>query len=155
MLFQALVAEDIAVELDNLLTSGALVEVSLGGKRIEPENVEAGTGFYEEKLPAAEVKPKLSQITVKKVDQGVAWGSVHWQYFEDISKVTPHEGTPLKLKKSLYTKVNTTRGPVLEPVKGALKVGDYVEVAFVVPHDGLYQAGPGGLRRLGGGEEIV
>ena len=39
---------------------------------------------------------------MKKVDQGVAWGSVHWQYLEDMSKVTPYEGTPLKLKKTLY-----------------------------------------------------
>lgn len=112
----------------DLLASDALVEVSLGGKEIHPDKVEAGTGFYEEKFDGAEVKPKLSQITVKKVDQGVAWGSVHWQYFEDMSKVTPHEGTPLKLKKSLYTKVNTTRGPVLEPVKGPLKVGDELVV---------------------------
>ena len=112
----------------DLLASDALVEVSLGSKRIEPDEVEAGTGFYQEKFAAAEVKPRLSQITVKKADQGVAWGSVHWQYFEDISKVTPHEGTPLKLKKSLYTKVNTTRGPVLEPVKGPLKVGDELVV---------------------------
>ena len=35
------------------------------------------------------------------MDQGVAWGSVHWQYLEDMSKVTPYEGTPLKLKKTL------------------------------------------------------
>ncbi|HTD86531.1 MAG TPA: alpha-2-macroglobulin family protein, partial [Candidatus Binatia bacterium] len=112
----------------DLLASDALVEVSLGGKQIQPDKVEAGTGFYEEKFDAAEVKPKLSQITVKKTDQGVAWGSVHWQYFEDMSKVTPHEGTPLKLKKSLYTKVNTSRGPVLESVKGPLKVGDELVV---------------------------
>ncbi len=110
------------------LASDARVEISLGGKQIQPDKVEAGTGFYEEKFDAAEIKPKLSQITVKKTDQGVAWGSAHWQYFEDISKVTPHDGTPLKLKKSLYTKVNTDRGPVLEPVKDALKVGDELVV---------------------------
>ena len=39
----------------------------------------------------------MGEITVKKVDKGVAWGSVHWQYLEDMSKVTPYEGTPLKL----------------------------------------------------------
>jgi uncharacterized protein YfaS (alpha-2-macroglobulin family) len=112
----------------DLLGSDARVEISLGGKQIQPDKVEAGTGFYEEKFDAAEVKPKLSQITVKKTDQGVAWGSAHWQYFEDISKVTPHDGTPLKLKKSLYTKVNTGRGPVLEAVRGALRVGDELVV---------------------------
>jgi len=112
----------------NNLASDALVEVSLGGVTIKPENVEAGTGFYEKKFTPAEIKPKMGEITVKKVDQGVAWGSVHWQYLEDMTKVTPHEGTPLKLKKALYTKVSTKKGQVLEPVKGAVKVGDELVV---------------------------
>ena len=31
----------------------------------------------------------MGEITVKKADKGVAWGSVHWQYLEDMAKVTP------------------------------------------------------------------
>jgi hypothetical protein len=90
--------------------------------------VEAGTGFYERRFVGTDIKPKLGEITVKKVDEGVAWGSAHWQYLEDMSKVTPQEGTPLKLKKSLFTKVNSKNGPVLESVKGALSVGDELVV---------------------------
>jgi uncharacterized protein YfaS (alpha-2-macroglobulin family) len=45
-----------------------------------------------------------------------------------MTKVTPYEGTPLKLKKALYTKVNTSRGPELQPVKGTLAVGDELVV---------------------------
>ena len=88
----------------NLLASDALVEVSLGGVPIGPENVEAGTGFYEQRFVRGEVQPEFGRITVKKVDAGVAWGGVHWQYLEDMSKVTSYEGTPLKLTKSLYVK---------------------------------------------------
>jgi len=110
------------------LTSDALVSVSLGGQEIKPQKVEAGTGFYEQKFAALQVKPSMGEITVRKVDQGVAWGSVHWQYLEDMTKVTPHEGTPLKLHKALYTKKATNKGPVLEPVKGALNVGDELVV---------------------------
>jgi hypothetical protein len=136
----------------DILASDTLVEVTVGGVNVTPSpalrapsppagerdgvrgrsdttaRVEAGTGFYEKRFAAADIKPKLGEITVKKLDEGVAWGSVHWQYFEDMSKVTPHEGTPLKLKKSLFTKVNTKKGPVLEPVKGAVQVGDELVV---------------------------
>ncbi len=91
-------------------------------------NTEAGTGFQERRFASADIKPKLGEITVKKLDEGVAWGSVHWQYLEDMSKVTPHTGTPLKLKKSLFTKTNTKKGQVLEPVKGAAQVGDELVV---------------------------
>jgi uncharacterized protein YfaS (alpha-2-macroglobulin family) len=45
-----------------------------------------------------------------------------------MSKVTSYEGTPLKLKKSLHTKVNTKKGPMLEAVKGLLSVGDELVV---------------------------
>jgi len=112
----------------NNLASDALVSVSLGGREIKPEKVEAGTGFYEQKFPGSEVKPALGTISVKKVDEGVAWGSVHWQYLEDMTKVTPHEGTPLKLHKALFLKKTTNKGPVLEAVKGPLNVGDELVV---------------------------
>jgi len=126
----------------SLLTSDRLVEVTVGGIKVTPGAkaevgrqrsevstvAEPGTGFYERRFAGAEVKAKMGDITVQKMDEGISWGSVHWQYFEDISKVTPYEGTPLKLKKSLFTKVNTAKGPVLEPVKGVLAVGDEVVV---------------------------
>jgi len=108
----------------NLLASDALVEVSLGGQTIRPEKVEAGTGFYEQKFVRGEIKPAMGRIEVKKTGEGVSWGSVHWQYLEDMTKVTPYEGTPLKLKKTLYRKEATKKGQVLEPVKEALAVGD-------------------------------
>ncbi len=63
-------------------------------------------------------------VEVRKRDEGVGWGSVHWQYLEDMTRVTPYEGTPLKLKKTLSRKETTGKGQVLEPVKGALAVGD-------------------------------
>jgi hypothetical protein len=125
----------------DLLSSGALVEVKLDGADVTPKaeplatrhstlptSPEPGTGFYEYRFAPADIKPKLGEITVKKADEGVAWGSAHWQYLEDMTKVTPYEGTPLKLKKALYTKVNTARGPVLEAVKGPLNVGDELVV---------------------------
>ena len=119
----------------NWLSSDALVDVSLGDMKIKPEKVEAGTGFYEQKFGRGEIKPELGQISVTKTDAGVAWGSVHWQYLEDMSKVTPHEGTPLKLTKALFTKTLTKSGPVLEAVKGPLAVGDEVIVRITLRTD--------------------
>ncbi len=119
----------------NLLSSDALVEVELGGKEIEPANVEAGTGFYEQKFFRSEIQPAMGRVTVRKVDEGVSWGSVHWQYLEDMRKVTPHEGTPLKLKKALYIKETTSRGPVLKPVTGPVAVGDELVVRLELRTD--------------------
>ncbi len=122
----------------DLLASDALVEVSLGGKDFTPKArtthaepagvaaaaaVEPGTGFYEVRFAQPDIQPALGNIQVRKTDIGVAWGSLHWQYLEDMTQVKPYAGTPLQLKKSLFTRVNTAKGPVLEPVKGSLQVG--------------------------------
>jgi uncharacterized protein YfaS (alpha-2-macroglobulin family) len=112
----------------NPLESTALVEVTLDRQLIKPEKVEAGTGFYEKRFVGSDIKPEMAKITMKKVDEGVAWGSVTWQYLEDVSKVTAYEGTPLTLKKALFTKVYTKKGPVLYAFKGKLKVGDELVV---------------------------
>ncbi len=119
----------------NLLASDALVEVALGGETIKPEKVEAGTGFYEQKFVRGEIKPAMGHVSVKKTDEGVSWGSVHWQYLEDMRKITPHEGTPLKLKKALFIKENTKRGPVLKPVTGPVAVGDELVVSLELRTD--------------------
>lgn len=124
-----------------LLSSDALVEVKLDGLDVTPGStanrgvagtkrspVEPGTGFYEVRFTPAEIKPKLGDITIHKPDTGVAWGSLNWQYLEDMSKVTPYQGTPLKLRKILFTKTATSRGQVLEPVKHEIKVGDELVV---------------------------
>jgi hypothetical protein len=120
----------------DMLANDKMVEISLGGVPVRPElpregttpAVEAGTGFFEKRFAVADIKPNLGEITVKKVGEGVSWGSVHWQYLEDMTKVTAYEGTPLKLKKTLYTKTTTKKGQVIEPVKGPLQVGDELVV---------------------------
>ncbi len=120
----------------DLLASDKLVELTVGGIDVTPgkgagtgtTRPEAGTGFYERRFGPGEVRPALGEIRVRKVDEGVSWGSVHWQYLEDMTKVTGYEGTPLKLKKAVYRRVNRGKGPELEVVKGAWGVGDELVV---------------------------
>jgi hypothetical protein len=102
---------------------------------IEPQNVEAGTGFYEQRFAAGEIQPQMGEVTVKKIDEGVAWGSLHWQYLEDMAKITPHEATPLVVRKRLYVKEYTERGPVLKAVEGPINVGDELVVRIGIRVD--------------------
>ena len=106
------------------LASSKLVRVKLGDQRIEPEGAEAGTGFYSQKFAGSDVTSAMKTIEVAKSDDGVAWGSVHWQYLQDVGEIEPYEGTPLQLKKSLYIKRNTDDGPVISQVEGPVNVGD-------------------------------
>lgn len=112
----------------SLLASNEIVDVALAGQWIEPDNIEAGTGFYEVRFAGSDVTSDMGHVTVRKQDSGVSWGSVHWQYLEDVGKIKAHEDTPLQLIKTLYTKKNTTSGPVLFPVEESLAVGDELVV---------------------------
>ncbi|HEY9071965.1 MAG TPA: alpha-2-macroglobulin family protein, partial [Candidatus Ozemobacteraceae bacterium] len=120
----------------DLLASDKLVKVEVGGEEVKPEKVEAGTGFYEKRWAGGEVKPAFGEIKVTKEDKGVAWGGLHWQYLEDMSKVTPHE-TNLKLRKTLFIKRDSANGPVITPIASgaALAVGDLMTVRIELRTD--------------------
>lgn len=131
----------------NLLSSDALVEVKVGGLDITPRpgtaapgrpdrpSVEPGTGFYEKRFGPGEIKPALGRIATTKRDAGVSWGSVHWQYLEDIGRVTPHSSTPLKLQKRLFKRVNSKSGPTLQPINGKVAPGDELVVRLELRTD--------------------
>lgn len=120
---------------DNWLASDALVSVELAGTKLEPKNVQRGTGFYEEKFSGNEIRPEMGKVKVTKPDEGVSWGGLHWEYLEDIDKITPHEGTPLRLQKKLFKRVLTNAGPVLEPVSGPVEIGDQIVCRIILKSD--------------------
>jgi hypothetical protein len=111
-----------------------LAEIKLGKDIIDPfsqddTKVEAGTGYFKTSWSGGEIKPDMGNITVTNKNEGIAWGAVYWQYFEDLDKITTHE-TPLQLVKKLFVERNTDAGPVIEPVEECqeLKVGDKLKV---------------------------
>ena len=120
---------------EKLLASDARVDVALGGTRVQPERTEAGTGFYEKKFFTTQVTPAMGRITVTKPDAGVSWGSVHWQYLEDVAKITPHAATPLTIRKALFVRENSSKGRVLRPVTEAVSVGDELVVRLELRTD--------------------
>ncbi len=117
----------------DMLANDELCEVTIAGNKIDPKTmdnvkVEAGTGYYKVAWLGNEVVPEMGNVTVTKKTEGVAWGAVYWQYFEDLDKITTHE-TPLKLEKQLYKEVITDKGEVITPINESdLKVGDKVIV---------------------------
>jgi hypothetical protein len=128
---------------DDLLASQELVTVTVGGERVQPEKVEAGTGFFEERFTRREIKPAMGAITVTKPDKGLAFGGVHWQYLDDISSVPAAGREELSIEKQLFIKRMTKAGPELVPVKdGAatqVEVGDELVVRLVVKSDRDYE----------------
>jgi uncharacterized protein YfaS (alpha-2-macroglobulin family) len=118
-----------------------MVDIVIGEQHIEPSKledvkVEAGTGYFKTSWSASEIKPKMATIKLTKKGDGIAWGSLYWQYFEDLDKITSAE-TPLKLNKKLFKKTNTDTGEQITEITSEteLKVGDLVRVRIELRSD--------------------
>lgn len=116
------------------LQNPSTVSIKLGEKVIntsDSKNIkaEAGTGYFKKSWTASEISPDMGNITVTKQENGVAWGSLYWQYFEQMDKIKPSE-TPLKINKKLFIQKDSPVGKKLSPVDSitALKPGDKLTV---------------------------
>jgi hypothetical protein len=103
------------------LNTESSVVIHLGKLKVDPREMpdvkeEAGTGYFKTSWDGSQVTPDMGNIKVTKGNDGVSWGAVYWQYFEQLDKITPHE-TPLKLNKKLFIERMTDRGTVIEPFK--------------------------------------
>ncbi len=118
-----------------------MVDVKVGSETISPatlENVklEAGTGYYKTSWIGSEIKSEQADVTITKKGDGIAWGAMYWQYFEDLDKITSAE-TPLKLSKKLFLKTNTDKGEEISEITSdtKLNVGDLVRVRIELRTD--------------------
>jgi len=123
------------------LSNEPRVQIRMGTTVISntTEKTEAGTGDFRKTVDPNTIKPEMGNIVVnvqQPVNQSThqplnapTWGSVYWQYFEEMDKVTS-ASTPLQLNKKLFVEKNTDRGPELTPVEeGAeVHVGDKIKV---------------------------
>ena len=78
----------------------------------------------------------MAEVKLTKKGDGIAWGGLYWQYFEDLDKITSAE-TPLHLKKKLFLKTNTATGVVISEItpETKLELGDLVRVRIELRSD--------------------
>ena len=121
----------------NWLAEEKNVVIKLGNTTFnnKEEKQESGTGYFKRKIDGDKVKPEMGNIKVtvssssKDNAELPSWGSVYWQYFEKLDKISYSE-TPLRLTKKLFIERNSDKGPVLIPVNDGdkLRIGDKIKV---------------------------
>ncbi len=125
----------------NWLAETKMPEIKIGSEILNlvdnPEiHIESGTGYFKTSWKGDDIKPAMGSVTVTNNNQVVSWGSLYWQYYEQLDKITPHE-TPLKIKKQLFLKINSDTGEKIIPVddKTKLTPGDIVQVRIEIRVD--------------------
>jgi hypothetical protein len=123
----------------NWLSATPTASIRLGDQPLETGGAEAGTGYTRQVIPGAKVRNEMGNVSVNikgAGEPGLSWGAVHWQYFEDMDKVTA-SATPLQLSKQFQVERKTAAGPVLEEIREGqpLRVGDKLVVRVVLKAD--------------------
>ena len=124
----------------DLLAGDKLAEVALAGEKVPVVNAEAGTGLYSHRYAAEQIRPEMGEITFTGAgEKGVAWGGVHWTYFEDVLKVRAHEPKELRVEKKYYKKVKGADGTRLTSIDGVLEPGDEIVARLEITSDRTYE----------------
>ena len=124
----------------DLLVGDRLAEVALGGEKVVPEKAEAGTGMWSVRYAAGKIRPEMGEITFTGAgEKGVAWGGVHWAYFEDVLKVRAHEPKELRVEKKYYKKTKDANGTRLAAIDGPLEQGDEIVARLEITSDRTYE----------------
>jgi uncharacterized protein YfaS (alpha-2-macroglobulin family) len=103
--------------------------IRVGAAEVKPGKIEAGTGYYMQSWSGEEVKSAMGKVSATTTSDGVHWGALHWQYFEQLDKVTPHE-SPFRINKQVMLHEQTDAGARLTALEEArtLKPGDRITI---------------------------
>jgi len=125
-----------------LLTGNDLLEpktqpvIKVGKELVRADAQEAGTGYFSESWSGDKVTPAMGTVTVTTAEDGVQWGALHWQYLEQMDKVTVHE-SPFTINKKVMLHEQTESGPqliALDKVRN-LKPGDKLTIRIELKTD--------------------
>jgi hypothetical protein len=129
------------------LTTQPLVSIQVGNETVDPRKdedlkTEAGTGYFKTNWTKNSISSEMGNVTVTKENEGVAWGAVYWQYFEDLDKITGVTDNPIKMKREVMLLQDTESGPLMKSLgtglprqTPTLSVGDRVRVKITLETD--------------------
>jgi hypothetical protein len=125
----------------SLIAEEGQVNIMLGKDEIIPGDLdgvtpEAATGYFRYQWFGDDITKDKARVTITKSNDGIAWGAVYWQYFENLDKVSRHD-SPLSIEKKLFIKTNSSEGPVLIELKDGDKarLGDKLVSRIVIRSD--------------------
>jgi hypothetical protein len=127
-----------AILLNNKALTGPapVATITLGNQVFS--NKSDSSYYFKRSIEAQNVLPSMGEVKLEVSGSHAqpTWGSVYWQYFEDINKITA-SGNALKVNKELFITRNTDRGPVLERLTegNIIKVGDKITVRVQLQSD--------------------
>ncbi|MBK9960469.1 MAG: hypothetical protein IPP06_03795 [Saprospiraceae bacterium] len=117
--------------------SSRTVEIELAGKTLDIGQTAAGTQYFKKSIPVDKITKEMGKIMVNNPNPNIAWGSVYYQYLEDLDKTKASKNGVLELNKQLFIKKNNSKKDELIPIteKTPIKLGDVVTARIILKTD--------------------
>ena len=124
----------------NLFADSGSSIIKLDGKpldQLKPDlKADAGTGYIKTAWADEQIKPTLGKVEIKNNSSNISWGALHWQYLENLDKITSAQ-TNIHLERKYFIQKQTDVGPVLTAVDPTHqpKTGDLLKVVVNLKAD--------------------
>lgn len=106
-------------------------------EQLKPDvKADAGTGYLKTTWVDEQIKPALGKVEISNNGKNISWGALHWQYLENLDKITSAQ-TNIHLERKYFIQKQTDAGPVLTAVDPAHlpKTGDLLKVVVNLKAD--------------------
>ncbi len=85
-----------------------------------------------QRLKGSEITPSDGKLTIRKNDDGIAWGAMYWQYFENVEKI-PASSMGVSVNRTFY-KIEGDKLSRLDSTT-SIRVGDKIRVRIEITTD--------------------
>ena len=101
------------------------------------KSVDDKSGKIKITVKGEDIKPEMSEIKINNKSSSVGFGSVFWEYYEELDHIkepSKVDKLPLMLNKTLYVIKKSSKGEDLIEIneKSNLKVGDIVKIRIAI-----------------------
>jgi hypothetical protein len=112
--------------------------------QISPEQTEAGTGFYRQRIDGKKVNAQMGNIrmevaseknsTIQATDVSPVSGSIQWQYLENLNAVKGSVHPALSVEKKLFVQKDSLQSKLLIPIQSLtpLRRGDRIICRLII-----------------------
>ncbi len=122
----------------NLLQQNEETHIQIGNQIVSSAEIqqEAGSGYFIKKWSASEIDSNMGEIAAENTNESIAWGALHWQYYQNLDEVEAAGNSGLKLHKQVFKVDLNSKGEVLTPLEETpLQKGDKLRVRLKIECD--------------------
>ncbi|MBI9069347.1 MAG: hypothetical protein JEZ09_18765 [Salinivirgaceae bacterium] len=97
----------------NWIAETPKMNIQIGSLQIDEKayakNAEPGTAYYKKTWNPSEINETFSDVTISRTGEGISWGGLYWQYFEQIDKIKS-AATDLSITKRIFQETTSDKG---------------------------------------------